>query len=93
MINVVNNTDNEILFEKVAVGDVFLKDGVAYIKIPNTFKRSDLVDYLEYDVLDNVEELDCDICNAVMLRSGTLESFDVQTWVEPVEKATLTLNY
>ena len=93
MIDVIKKLANLIPFEKVAVGDVFEKDGATYIKTCTVFTRLDLVSYLEYDVLDNVEELGYDGYNAVALEMGVFASFDDETLVMPVKKATLTLDY
>ena len=93
MIQIVNNSTDLIPFEKVAVGDVFLRDGAAYIKTCIVFTRLDLASYLEYDMLDSLYELGYDGYNAVELEMGVFAAFDDETLVMPVKKATLTLDY
>ena len=93
MINVINNTTNPIPFERVAVGDVFSKDGTAYIKTCNIFTELELESHLECDVLDSVCELGHEGYNAVDLELGMFAIFEERTLVMPVKKATLTLDY
>ena len=93
MIKVVNNSTNLIPFEQVAVGDVFVKDGVAYIKTHTIFHKMDLVAYLEYNALDSICELGYDGYNAVDLEMGLFAIFEDRSLVTPVKKATLTLDY
>ena len=93
MIDVINNNTNDVTFNDLKIGDVFVQGGVAYIKVEPNYSVDYLVEYLYEDTLDNIEELRRLPDNAIRLVSGLSVFFDETEVVTPVKKSTLTLDY